>query len=926
MRTARRLLAGGAAPRPTRVLAAVLLVTCFLAAAAPRILEVFQTRTLRQTLAAAPAVARSISVTSGWVTTGKAGRGSYPPPAKLTATIAVLRGGLRPPLSTMPGTAWTGVTTPNITVLNPAATARPGVKDPQLELVYRSPTRGHLRLTAGALPNRFSTATVRGRRVPVLDVAVSTAIAARFGLHPGSDILTGPQPLNSSGLLAQHATGPPAAVLHVTGVMRPVSPSSAFWAYDSFLEFPALQDAFSSSYPGPFWAGGVLIGPRELAALPSLFPGQQLSLLWDLPLRLSSLTASQVPQAVAALHSLNVNLLASTAGVGYPLPLAIVGNPQAVLASFPAQQAAADQVLSLMITGLFLIGMVLILLASRLIVERRDEELAALRARGSSLPGLALRILADTGPLLVVSLAAGIAAAVAVSPGGSVAASWETTALLGAAALGVPPLLAMIAHRDSAQSRRAARADVTIPRRSSRRTVAELSAVVLTVGVAAALRYRAPGGASGVNLVTGAGPLLVALLAALVAIRCYPPPLRLLLGLTTHRRGAAIYLGLARAARSASTALLPALALILAMALAGFGGMVASTVDSARVASSWRQVGADASVTVADIHPITGVAAGKLARATGVQHAVTVSNEAGRLLISGRVVNTTAVNASPVPYAALSAATPLGSFAPSLLADRGQPASAAIPVLVSPDLAHLSGKTGTLQTEVDRPLRVRVVGVLPATPAVPAGSFMLIPAWAANRDDGPWPVNKALLTGSGLDPAALQALVHHTVPGGTLTLRADVLRGDVAASPLASGATRIFELCLAAAALLAVAAVVLGFALSADSRKRLLVTLTTLGLRSRQARTVAVLEALPLLVVAVAGGLLAALALPVAVGPALNLAIFVGSGPAVTVRPGLLPLAAAAVGTAVLVIVTALGQSAAAMRGSIGQELRKGED
>ena len=926
MRTARRLLAGGAAPRPTRVLAAVLLVTCFLAAAAPRILEVFQTRTLRQTLAAAPSVDRSISVTSGWVTTGKkAGRGSYPPPAKLTATIPVLRNGIRPPLSTVPGTAWTGVASPNVTVLNPAATARPGVKDPQLELVYRNPTRGHLRLTAGALPNSFSTATVRGRRVPVLDVAVSTATAARFGLHPGSDILTGPQPPNSHGLLAQHATGPPAAVLHVTGVMRPVNPSSAFWTYDSLPESPVLENAFAN-YPGPFWNGAVFIGPGELAALPAVFPGQQLSLLWDLPLQVSSLTASQVPQAVAALHSLNVNLLASTAGIGYPLPLTIVGNPQAVLASFPAQQAAADQVLSLMITGLFLIGMVLILLASRLIVERRDEELAALRARGSSLPGLALRILADTGPLLVVSLAAGIAAAVAVSPGGSVAASWETTALLGAAALGVPPVLAMIRHRDSAQSRRAARADVTIPRRSSRRAVAELSAVVLTVGVAAALRYRAPGGASGVNLVTGAGPLLVALLAALVAIRCYPPPLRLLLGLTTHRRGAAIYLGLARAARSASTALLPALALILAMALAGFGGMVASTVDGARVASSWRQVGADASVTVADIHPITGVAAGKLARAAGVQHAVTVSNEAGRLLISGRVVNTTAVNASPVPYAALSAATPLGSFDPSLLADRGQPASAAIPVLVSPDLARLAGKTGTLQTEVDRPLRVRVAGVLPATPAVPAGSFMLIPAWAANRDAGPWPVNKALLTGSGLDPAALQALVHHTVPGGTLTLRADVLRRDVAASPLASEATRIFELCLAAAALLAVAAVVLGFALSADSRKRLLVTLTTLGLRSSQARTVAVLEALPLLVVAVAGGLLAALALPVAVGPALNLAIFVGSGPAVTVRPGLLPLAAAAIGTAVLVIVTALAQSAAAMRDSIGQELRKGED
>jgi putative ABC transport system permease protein len=922
MRTARRLLAGGGAPRPSRVLALVLLATCFVTAAAPRVLEILQTRVLRETLAAAPAVDRSVSVASGWVTARRVGR-SHPTGAQLTATAPVLRRAIQPPLTAPPASTWTSVTTPDLDVLNPAASARPGVKDPELEIVYRNPLHGNLRLAAGALPDHYSAAVVAGRRVMVLDVAVTVVTAARFGLHPGSDIRIGTQPVNPrTGRLALRATGPPDAVLHVVGLVRPSSPSSAFWTYDQFVPTPVLQGAFSSS---PFWGGAVLIGPRELAALPFVFPGQQLSLLWDFPLRMGSLTASQVPQAQAALRGLNGSLIVTVAGARYPLPLTISGNPQAVLASFPPQESAADQVLSLTITGLFLIAVVLILLASRLIVERRDEELAALRARGSSLPGLALRILADTGPLLVVSLAAGIAAAVAVSPGGSVIASWEMAALLGATALAAPPLLAVIRHRDSAQPRRAARADVTIPRRSPRRAVAEMSAAALAVLVVAALRFRAPGG-GGVNLVTGTGPLLVALLAALVAIRCYPAPLRLLLRFSAHRRGATGYLGLARAARSASTALLPALALILAMALAGFGGMVASTVAGARVAGSWQQVGADASVTVADIHPITAAAAAKLARVPGTRHAVTVSDESGRLLIAGRVVNTTAVDTAPVPYAALSADTPFGSFAPSLLADRGRAATAAIPVLVSPDMASLAGRTGTLSTNVDQPLLVRVAGVLPATPAVPSGSFMVVPAWAANRNAGPWPVNEALLTGAQLDPAALRSIVHSAIPGGTLTLRAAVLRQDIAASPLASAATQIFALCLAAAALLAVAAVVLGLALSADSRKRLLVTLTTLGLRSRQARAVALLEALPLLVVAVAGGLLAALALPVAVGPAVNLAVFIGSGPAVAVQPALLPLAVAAGGTAVLVIVTALGQSAAAMRGSIGQALRKGAD
>jgi putative ABC transport system permease protein len=932
MRTARRLLGGGAAPRPSRVLALVLLVTCFLAAAAPRVLEVVQTRVLRETLAAAPAVDRTISVTTGLVASGN---GQLPGGGRaadqLSATTAVLRHGIAPPLASPPGSAWASVTTPYLAVLNPAGPARPGVKDPQLEIVYRDPARSHLRLVAGALPDRFSVGPVAGQRVTILDVAVTAATAARFGLRPGSDVRIGTQPVNPrTGNLVLHATGPPHAVLRVVGVVRPAGPATAFWTYDPLAAGPVLQDAFS---PKPYWAGAVLIGRGEVAALPSVFSGQQLSLLWDLPLRMSSLTASQVPQVQGALQSLQVSRFAVAAGAPYPQPLMITPNPQTVLAPVPAQQAAADQVLSLTITGLFGIGMVLVLLASRLGVERRDTELAALRARGSSLPGLALRILADTGPLLVVSLAAGIAAAVAVSPGGSVIASWEMTALLAVVALAGPPLLAVIRHRDSAQSRRATRADVTIRRRSPRRAVAELSAAALAVLVVAALRFRAPGGGGGVNLVTGTGPMLVALLAALLAIRCYPAPLRMALRLTTRRRGAAVYLGLARAARSAATALLPALALILATTLAGFGGMVASTIDGARVAASWRQVGADATVTVADIHPITAAAAARLARVPGTQRAVTVSDEAGRLLVGGRVVSTTAVDAPPVPYAALSADTPLGSFAPSLLAERaqggarqpGQPA-AAVPVLVSPGMAGLSGSTGTLETDVDQPLRVRVAGVLPATPAVPDGSFVVVPGWAANRAYGPWPVNEALLTGSGLNAAALRAVVRRWVPGGALALRTAVLRRGVAASPLASAATRIFALCLAAAALLAVAAVVLGFALAADSRERLLVTLTTLGLRHRQARAVAAGEALPLLVVAVAGGLLAALALPVAVGPALNLAVFIGGGPAVSVHAAPAPLAAAAGGAAMLVILAAIGQSAAATRGSIGQALRKGED
>jgi putative ABC transport system permease protein len=187
-------------------------------------------------------------------------------------------------------------------------------------------------------------------------------------------------------------------------------------------------------------------------------------------------------------------------------------------------------------------------------------------------------------------------------------------------------------------------------------------------------------------------------------------------------------------------------------------------------------------------------------------------------------------------------------------------------------------------------------------------------------------VNRTLLTGTGLDAAALRATVHQALPFAALRLRSSVLARGALASPLSKSARQLFLLSLAGAALLAMVAIILGFALAAGSRRQLLLTLSALGLPRRQARTVVLLESLPLLIVAVAGGLLAALALPAAIGSALNLAIFIGSGGAQSVHLGVIPLALAAGGTALLVILTAVGQTGAAMRGSVATALRKGED
>jgi len=149
MRAARRWLTGGPVPGPSWILAAVLLVSCFLAAVAPRILGTVQTRVLRQTVTHAGPL-EAVEVQTGWVTSP----GSGPDPALLASTTRRLEAIQRPPLVTQPSSSWAGLSTPLMTVLNAASRAKPGGNVPKFELGYRDPLGGSLRMLSGTLPAR----------------------------------------------------------------------------------------------------------------------------------------------------------------------------------------------------------------------------------------------------------------------------------------------------------------------------------------------------------------------------------------------------------------------------------------------------------------------------------------------------------------------------------------------------------------------------------------------------------------------------------------------------------------------------------------------------------------------------------------------------------------------------------------------------
>ena len=85
------------------------------------------------------------------------------------------------------------------------------------------------------------------------------------------------------------------------------------------------------------------------------------------------------------------------------------------------------------------------------------------------------------------------------------------------------------------------------------------------------LRQLGPPPSGGVNVFASAAPALAAIPAAILAMRLYPLVLRSLMRLTRRRRGVTLFVGLARGERTALSAALPVFALVLALAIVGFG-------------------------------------------------------------------------------------------------------------------------------------------------------------------------------------------------------------------------------------------------------------------------------------------------------------------------------------------------------------------
>jgi putative ABC transport system permease protein len=810
--------------------------------------------------------------------------------AQLHANLATL------PLSPA-RTDWSGLTTPFLAVTGYARSAM-AAQPPQVELIYRDALARNVTVIAGHLP----VGRVASGSTVVLRAAVTEATARRFGLRVGSRL------------------GLPGTtfVVTVTAIVEPRDLAAPFWVLDPVAATPALENANSFSHS--YWDGGLFIPAGEVAVLQSQINGGLAQVTWMFPLSVGGLTGGQATRLQSTLTGAlstagRITIPGSAGGAPVPVQVALTSGTGQLIAGFLAEAAGVDKVLDLLSVSLAVLAAVVVLLAGWLLAERRRPELAVLRARGGSRRQLGLAVLAGAAVTAVPGAVAGAVAGVALTPSSPAALGWWLAGLVVLAGLAGPAAVTVRTHRGYAA---VVRPDAPPARLLAvRRLVVEAGLVVVAAGGLAVLRYK---GSTG-DFYASAAPVLLAIGVAVVMVRVYPLLVRGFLRLRGQRAGAATFLGLVRAARSPASAALPAFALVLALALVSFAGMVRGAVARGEVAASWQQAGADAVITGPG--PVTAALRRSVAGVPGVQHVATAGIVAGGLASAG-TAQFDVLLVDPAQYAGLLDGSPLPPVPSAFTARGGGRGSASpAPVLASPGLAaQLGHGPVTLLVNASRPVTVRVIGQAPGMSAVfgSAGGYLVLARHAAGLRVAP---DSLLVTGQTLAEPALRSAVARHDAGAMVVFRAQLL-ARLAAAPLPQGAFRALAVGAAAAACCGLLVLLLSLLLSASARQLALARMSTMGLSAAQARFMSLVELLPQLLAVLAGGLVCAVALVPLTGPALSLGIFTGSGGSVPVQIEPAWLLAAGAGLLVLAIVTLTGQTMLTDRNS-PRSLRMGE-
>ena len=782
---------------------------------------------------------------------------------------------LPPALAVVARDATPAVVSPPLDALEPP----PGFDDLSVRVGMLVPTvEERLELVDGRLPTDTGVEVV---------ITQATADATGFGV----------------GTLIQLV--PPEIVLEVVGIVAPKGPENPdAWPWQ---DLPTVLEPTRPSSS----TGRVGLDMMALTSPAGIVAAQQpYAQAWNGTVRIrltpSAFTSALQADVIAELSGLEREA-SQVVGQTYVSARVTSGFTQA-LATFSAQARAALAQSSLMVTGAFGVAVIALVLVSRLLVGRRSRELGLERARGASLPSIALRAAAESSVVAVVGGVVGV-----VIAGQGIAPLAVGVVIVAALA---PVVQSVLVARAQWSGRRvpANRADrEALDRaRAVRRFVLEALVIALAVGAVVAARSRGllQARSDGVDPLLVSAPLFVSAAVAVIVLHVFPPVVRAVSGLAARSHGALGIIG-ASQARSA-VAGLPVLALTIALALGISGGLLLDTVRGGQVDASWQRVGADARVD-ARTSPADAEA---LAEQPGVDAAASLYVRDATELTSGAERTIATMLAVDASYARVAALLP-GAADSAPLASLASP-DGPLPVLLDATVADriepdaLTLRIGTQAVDVT------VVGTYDDVPdGWIDGPFFFVDydSLLARLDDSVAATN-LLVVGSGAANAV------EGVEGAVTRSSWIEQRRDLA---LIAGVDQLMAVSTGAIALFALVALIASVVAGSRARARSLALLRTLGLRTRLGWWLVLAELGPVVAAALIGGALAAGVVSLVLGPVLGLSALAGSTstPASSLSP--VVFAAGAAAALILLALATLVEYLAHRRDRLGDVLRVGD-
>jgi ABC-type lipoprotein release transport system permease subunit len=225
--------------------------------------------------------------------------------------------------------------------------------DQQVNLRAYQGLEDHVEYVAGGWPAEAA-GEPPGGEPGVIRAVVSDALARSLVLRVGDRL---PLSLDASSVK-------PDAWIEVAGIVRPKDPLDPYW----FGEFSPLTAQHSVLLPEDAF----------LAAVSSLFPGDEVDLAWHALLRHDALSTADIEPLQAQLAGLEAEL-----GAFQP-PLVLHTGVPGILARFQTQLESIRVPLYILIAEVMLLALYFVTMVAALFMRQVEREFAILRSRGTS--------------------------------------------------------------------------------------------------------------------------------------------------------------------------------------------------------------------------------------------------------------------------------------------------------------------------------------------------------------------------------------------------------------------------------------------------------------------------------------------------------------------------------------------------------------